>query len=94
MKKITAIKVLENYRVWLRFDDGVEGEVDFSLKPHTGVYAAWQDYAYFRRARIAEWGALCWDDQLDFCPEALWLQVTGGKPEDLDRESSPAPAYA
>ena len=94
MKKITAIKVVEHYRVWLRFNDGVEGEVDFSSKPKTGVYAAWRDYDYFRRAHVGECGELRWDDQVDFCPDALWLQVTGRKPEDLDRESGPVPAYA
>jgi hypothetical protein len=94
MKKITAIKVLESYRVWLRFDDGVEGEVDFSAKPHTGVFAVWRDYDFFRRAHVGECGELCWDDQLDFCPDALWLQVTRQEPEALDREASPAPVYA
>ena len=44
MKRITALKVLDNYRVWLRFNDGVEGEVDFSQKPRTGVYASWNNY--------------------------------------------------
>lgn len=59
VKKLTEIRVLEGYRVWVRFDDGVEGEVDFSQKPHTGVYAPWQDYGYFRRVRIGEFGGSC-----------------------------------
>jgi hypothetical protein len=83
MKKIVACKVMENYRVWLRFDDGVEGEVDFSAKPRTGVFSPWNDYAFFRRASIGEFGTLEWPGELDFCPDALWLQVTGKKPEDL-----------
>ena len=94
MKKITAFKVLDDYRVWLRFDDGVEGEVDFSHKPLTGVYAPWQDYDFFRQARIGEFGELCWDDQLDFCPDALWLLVTGRQPGELDAKPGPAPTYA
>ncbi len=52
MKKITAIKVLENYRVSLRFNDGAEGEIDFSSKPRTGVFAFWNNYENFRKARI------------------------------------------
>jgi hypothetical protein len=83
VKKIVACKVLENYRVWLRFDDGVEGEVDFSAKPRTGVFSAWNDYAFFRRAAIDEFGTPEWPGELDLCPDALWLQVTGKKPEDL-----------
>ena len=83
MKKITAIKVLDDYRVWLRFNDGVEGEVDFSRKPRTGVFAAWNSYENFRQAHIGDCGELLWDSQLDFCPDSLWLQVTGQKPEVL-----------
>src|ERR1035437_10779006 len=83
MKKITALKVLDNYHVWLRFNDGVEGEVDFSRKPRTGVFAVWNSYENFRQARIGDCGELLWNDQLDFCRDSLWLQVTGQKPEAL-----------
>jgi Protein of unknown function (DUF2442) len=83
MKKITSLKILENYRVWLHFNDGVEGEIDFSSKPRSGVFAFWNEYDNFRKARIDEVGALVWNDQIDFCPDSLWLQVTGQKPEAL-----------
>jgi len=58
MKKITALKVLDNYRVWLRFSDGVEGEVDFSSKPRTGVYAGWASYDF--SVRLASAAAANW----------------------------------
>ena len=58
MKKITALRVFDDYRVWLRFRDGVEGEVDFSKKPRTGVYAPWNSYERFREARIGDGGEL------------------------------------
>ena len=83
MKKITALNVLDNYRVSLRFNDGVAGEVDFSSKPRTGVFAFWNSYENFRAARIGELGELVWNDQIDFCPDSLWLQVTGASPEAL-----------
>ncbi len=83
MKKITALKILDNYRVWLRFSDGVEGEVDFSSKLRTGVFAFWNDYENFRKARVGECGELVWNEQVDFGADSLWLQVTGQKPEVL-----------
>lgn len=83
MKKITAIKVLEDYRVWLRFEDGVEGEVDLSHLAGQGVFVAWRDYEFFRRAFVADYGALTWPGELDLCPDALWLQITGKPVEDL-----------
>ena len=84
MKKIVAVKVLNGYRVWLRFEDGVEGEVDFSSQAGKGVFAPWSDYAFFRRAAIGQQGrVLTWPGELDFCADSLWLQVTGKQPEDL-----------
>jgi len=49
MKRISSFKVLNNYRVWLRFDDGAEGTVDLSRLVGQGVFAAWRDYAFFRQ---------------------------------------------
>ena len=84
MIKIVAFEVLDNYRVRLRFDDGVEGEAEFSAHVGNGVFAAWTDYGFFRQASIGERGrTLTWPGELDFCADALWLQVTGKQPEDL-----------
>ncbi len=84
MKKITALKILENYRIWLRFDDGVEGNVEFSPYVGRGVFAPWTDYAFFREGRIDESGrTLSWPAELDFCADALWLQITGKQPDQL-----------
>jgi hypothetical protein len=84
MKKITAFKVLQGYRILLCFDDGVEGEADFSVHVGQGVFKPWTDYSFFRQAAIGEQGrTLTWPGELDFCADALWLQVTGKQPEDL-----------
>ena len=83
MKKIITFKVLDQYRVWLRFDDGVEGEVGLSHLVGQGVFAAWRDYEFFRLAFVADYGSLTWPGELDLCPDALWLQATGKQPEDL-----------
>ena len=83
MRKISAFRVLDDYRIWLRFDDGVEGTVDLSRLVGQGVFAAWSDYAFFRRAFLVGQGALTWPGELDLCPDALYLEVTGKRPEEL-----------
>ena len=93
MKKITSLEILVGYRVRLRFNDGVKGEVDFSSKPRTGVFAFWNNYEDFRRACIGELGELLWNDQVDFCADSLWLKVTGQKPEVLLNQN-PQPLHA
>ena len=44
-------------------------------------------------ARIGDGGELMWDRQLDFCPDSLWLLVTGQKPEALPEQKAP-PVHA
>jgi len=81
--KIREVKVLNGYRVWLRFSDGVEGVADLSDLVGKGVFSAWRDYDVFREVRIGVDGDLVWGDKIDLCPDALYLRVTGKKPEDL-----------
>ena len=40
----------ENYRLWLRYDDGACGEVDLSHLVGQGVFAAWSDPAFYQTA--------------------------------------------
>jgi hypothetical protein len=83
MHKVTRIKVLNNYRLELAFDDGQSGVVDLSHLAGQGVFSVWTDYAVFQQVRIGESGELIWNDQLDLCPDALYLQATQQRPADV-----------
>lgn len=69
------------YRLWLRFSDGVEGEVDLSDFAGQGVFAAWEDPTFFEAVRVDESRAVCWGNAVDLCPDALYLELTGILPE-------------
>lgn len=77
------VQVLGGYRLRLAFDDGVVGEVDLSDKVGRGVFAAWADPAFFMSVRIGESGELVWSDSVDLCADALYLEVTDLRAEDL-----------
>ena len=85
MKKIDAIKILDGHRVWLRFDDQVEGVVDLAVDfDQGGVFGVWRDDLVFRQAAISNGGrALEWPGEVDLCADALYLRVTGKTPEEL-----------
>jgi hypothetical protein len=83
MKKAIAVKPLEGYRIWLRFGDGVEGEVDLSDLAGRGVFQAWADRKVFESVHVDPSGAIAWKHELDLCPDALYLRLTGKVPEDL-----------
>ena len=81
--KISKVKTLPDYRLDLEFDDGVRGIVDVSENVGKGVFAVWCDPLVFEQVSIGSAGELIWADRIDLCPDALYLKVTGKKPEDL-----------
>lgn len=83
MAKITKVKVLQDYRLELTFDDGVCGVADLSELVGKGVFALWRDRNVFEQVRIGSFGELIWADQIDLCPDSLYLRATGKQPEDI-----------
>jgi hypothetical protein len=83
MHKIINVKVLHNYKVELEYDDGRRGMADLSYLAGKGVFSLWKDYDAFRKVKIGSSGELVWGDQVDLCPDSLYLKITNQKPEDI-----------
>ncbi|MGC9946360.1 MAG: DUF2442 domain-containing protein [Bryobacteraceae bacterium] len=79
LKNIVAAKTLGDYRLHLRFEDGVEGVLDFaSHLSFRGVFDPLRDPAYFARVRVdPELGTLVWPNGADLDPDVLYARVTG-----------------
>lgn len=66
MPKPVEVKAIAPYRIWLRYDDGTQGEVDLSDLAERGVFQVWRDPAVFGAVRLgsgpmAPWnGRPCW----------------------------------
>jgi hypothetical protein len=83
MKRITAVEPRDGYHLWLRFEDGIEGELDLSHLAGEGVFRIWDDQQRFRQVRIGEFGELSWGEDVDLCPDAIYLRLTGRKAEEV-----------
>ena len=94
MRRISKVKVLPGYRLELNFDDGVSGTVDLSDAVGKGVFALWSNPLAFDQVRIGSSGELVWGDRIDLCPDALYLKVTGKKPEDIFPALRDQPTHA
>ena len=94
MYKITNVKVLKEYKLELGFSNGVHGVVDLSHLVGKGVFALWMDYKAFEKVEIGSSGELLWSDQIDLCPDSLYLQVTRQEPEDIFPNLKKKLAYA
>ena len=68
---VVEAKALGGHRVWLRFDDGVSGDVDLGRELDGEVFAPLRDAGYFAKFRIDEGRTLSGPNGADYAPEFL-----------------------
>lgn len=71
MNRIVALKILENYQIWLQFEDGESKIVDFTTLIGKGISAPLLNKEYFKQVTIESGGGLEWPNGMDFCPNFL-----------------------
>lgn len=79
LKDIVAVQPLEGYKVYLRFEDEVEGVVDVSqLIEFSGIFAPLKELAYFTQVQVnPEIGTIVWPNEADLDPDVLYAIITG-----------------
>lgn len=79
LKDIVEVRALEGYRLHLRFEDGVEGDVDLQQSlTFDGIFAPLKDRAYFAQVRVEpEFGTIVWPNGADLDPLVLYSRITG-----------------
>jgi hypothetical protein len=65
--RITEMKYLSDYRVWLKFEDGKEGEVDLKDELWGEVFEPLKEVDRFKAVRL--------DTGADFAPEFLYAKL-------------------
>ena len=83
MIKLVAVEALPQYRLRVAYSDGVEGEVGLSDLVGHGVFSVLSDAEFFAQVSIGSGGEISWEGKVGFCSDAVYLQVTGKKPEDI-----------
>lgn len=68
---------MSDYRLKVRFIDGLEGEVH--LRPlltsrEVGVFAPLRDRELFEKVHL-HWGAVTWPGELDLAPDAMYDDI-------------------
>ena len=79
LRKVVEVRTLEGYRVFLRFDDGVQGELDLEplLSPFDGVFEPLRDLTRFREVFVDDGHTIAWPNGSDLAPEVLYSLVSG-----------------
>lgn len=68
--------------------------MDLSHLAGRGVFKIWDEEGVFENVYIGPGGALAWSDEVEICPDALYLQLTGQRPEDVFPNLTPYAASA
>lgn len=83
MIRPTDVQARQGYRIWIRYSDGTAGEVDLAYLAGRGVFADWTDRAFFESVHLTDSGGVAWGRDIDLCPDALYLRLTGKSVEEV-----------
>jgi hypothetical protein len=83
-----------DFRLFARYDDGANGVVDLADYAGRGVFAPWAEPGVFQQVQLAEGRHPEWPGGIDLCPDALYMRLTGKRPEEVFPSLKRLPAHA
>lgn len=70
---VKEARYLHDYVIWLRFNDGAEGEVDLANELDGEVFEPLKDKQQFKKFRVdPELQTVVWGNDADLAPEFLY----------------------
>jgi hypothetical protein len=72
MLKVTQVKYLNNFSLWLSFDDGTSGTVDLHQHLNGPMFELLKDIEIFKQVHLdPELATIVWPNGVDLAPEFL-----------------------
>lgn len=72
---VIAARHVRDYTVWVKFEDGSEGEIDLAAELWGPMFEPLKELEYFRTVSVAEYGTIAWPNGADLAPEFLYDRV-------------------
>lgn len=80
MLNVTAVHHLRDHVLWIRFNDGTEGEVDLASELDGPVFEPLREISAFAQVRVhPELRTITWPNGADFAPEFLHEQMRAAR---------------
>jgi hypothetical protein len=73
---VIEAQYVRDFIVWVKFEDGSEGEIDLSGELYGPVFEPLRDVDYFKLVRVdPELGTIAWPNGADLAPEFLYEKI-------------------
>jgi hypothetical protein len=79
LKDIVEARATGDHRLYIRFEDGVNGEIDLDkLVELKGIFEPLRDPLEVAKVKVdPESGTVCWPNGADLDPDVLYGELTG-----------------
>lgn len=78
MHRVTACKAEQDYRLWIRFEDGREGSVWLGNLLEIGAFKLWRDAREFEKVSVDPVTAtVTWEGGIRLDPDVLYRDLIG-----------------
>ena len=76
MLEVLNAKYIENYKIWIEFNDGTSGIADLSDDIWGKIFEPLKDIIKFKKFVISDtMNTISWENGADFAPEFLYNKV-------------------
>jgi len=83
--RVISCKAKPGYILWVKFDDGLEGEINVSNLVGQGVFKAWELVKFFESVKVdPESHTVCWGSQIDLDPYVIRDEIQETAKEKRD----------
>ena len=76
MRKVTHVETKPQFTLAVTFDDGTHGEISIEDRLFGPMFEPLKDPELFAQAQVDEFGAICWPNDADLAPDALYRKIT------------------
>lgn len=75
---IVDANYLEHFKVYLKFNDGIDGIIDFKDRLNDPVFVPLNNIEVFKNFKLNDW-TIEWPNGADFAPEFLYKELMKAK---------------
>lgn len=77
---VIEVKPMPGHRLFVRFADGLSGQVQLRDEDFVGALAPLRDFGFFEQVFLDN-GAAAWPGEIDLAPDAMYEEVRGAQME-------------